>query len=304
MARRTNRKVKPVHLVFSAHGDRNPYLNNPAKHLAKRIRTHVYESAYGQDWFNSPTAEDTAAINKDIFLRRTQEFLKRAQAGGQRIIAGESSDSVGQEKLIDLKALAEVTRRWAKRSASLADIKKMLKAYAEYDQYRHQLIIDKIRKSDKPLVARYGPAHSTLSAELRKEGIESSRDMQPRVFDWNLSLIRKLLSGKKPDDIPDIEYKKAFLAEFYADAVPFSLAILKPSPYKEQVITLFWRTLISRLREEQVDEIIKAKDRDLILTKNGLDRTPTLPEIKSFLEQHSEFYRRQLAGGRMKKEKK
>lgn len=295
-------KRNNVRFVFTTHPhtDKRVYLPQT---LLKGAKTIVYERAGGivgrpRSFTPSPTFlqiwEEGAKYGEG--LEKTEDkFLLNAIRKGIRVVPGELVKTKADfKKLNNLWGKEFRTYGIANARRRLKDIKSFFQAALKFEKERHKIIRETIKKSRKPLAARYGIFHSLLSRELQKEGIESVRKILPQVFDWELIVSRKLMVGLRPTDL---EYKKGFISKAWGKHDSYYEN--KLSDKELRFSSLIETTLLNLLTEKQIDKIILhgyGEDIPKMVYKfNGLPENPTRKQLEEFLEKHSSFYRRQLS---------
>jgi len=300
------RRRKPIHFVFSAHGASEIYRKKP---LSKNVKTFVTEGGEGWPADKLFTREVVAKLpeSKKREYTKKQFFLSLLESG-KKLVIGETviPNSIEKEKLHLLHYKMFRFLETAASKPSLINVKKYLVAVARYNKFRHKLIRRTIKKLIKqkeiPLEAQYGTYHSLLSNELKKRGIESSREIMPQVFDWETILLRKLMLGIKPQSISPVEYKKGVIS-FRAN-INKNMTKIITGKYHSKItdrdfrfLSLVETTLLNRLEEKQIDEIIKKRDVSLMFEFNGLpnpfkENTPYKEfrkKLVEFLNKYSEF---------------
>jgi hypothetical protein len=301
---------KPVHLVFGPHERLAQYMQKPERHL-RQLKTFVYEEAHGDIM---PISLQELLIMRPIMSRSRKrpqghsyaeqqtEILIKALQRGIKIKPGELFKSVDeQKKYKQLLDESEEAHFAAKATRELEHIKRFVDATARFNKFRHQLIRRTIAASEKPLLIRYGAGHSSLSQELRREGIETSREMTPKVFNYQDIAIRKRMLGKT---LSDGEYKKALVAEILEEWLGKWSG---KSSYASgmQFLTLVNTTLLNRIPNDSLllDRAIRSGAVREIFQANGLPEKPNRTELRAFLNQHSSFWKRQQAIRRTKRVK-
>ncbi|MDO8625559.1 MAG: hypothetical protein Q7R47_05730 [Candidatus Diapherotrites archaeon] len=181
---------------------------------------------------------------------------------------------------------------------TIGNIRQHFVGLARYEQFRHRLIRNSVRKSiesnELPLQAQYGSAHSTLSAELRKEGIETTRSMPSTLFTPDMAVYRKLTVLGLNTKLSDIELKRGFLAALIKHT-PDTKKELFHRDFTKDFDRLVNTTLINRLTEAQVDEILSTGNVECVFTFNGLPENPSRTQLVAFLDRHSSFWKRRNA---------
>jgi hypothetical protein len=180
------------------------------------------------------------------------------------------------------KRLTVERQKWRKLSwrfimaPTLERYKTAVKQEARMQRMRHEVIKEKIRDAvaqGKNVDVRYGSAHSLLSAELRREGIESSRRMENTVFPWSAIVMRKLLTGKIPtrEDylrggistlLGAFGYEKLVLQALYGDQ------LTREKQYN--TVSLLETTLLNSLTSTQLEDIFMHQKVREVFTLNGL----------------------------------
>ena len=273
MARTRPRKRNAIHFVFSSHQPSDRYL--PGKKL-DGIKTIVFENSNG---FHRPfSVRDLHKIGRDnIRNRSTTKTFSEALRKGIKIVVGEFTKTPGEKAALqaaDRKTGLAGKKASAKRN--LHSIKEFLRAFAEEASLRHGLIKRTIKEEAKPLIATYGSAHSGLSRELQKEGIESSRTMKPTVFPLFAQTVRRILAGQEPTDL---EYKRAFVE---IKAFQIVLPFVETERIQAQV-TLALNAMIRSIAEKQIDKIVETGNYRELFEFHGLPRNPSLQHFQEVL---------------------
>jgi len=304
-------KRKPVHFVFKAHSGGEEYHSKPIK---KEIKTLVVEEVSGELINKQIKKED---IRKPFsfkgnlnFVTKKRLFL-RALKKGKKVVYGETLLNYREKKILeDLSRKTERLKSISVEKPTVNNIKNYFIAFAKFNKFRHKLIQRTIkrviRKKETPLEAQYGTAHSLLSRELRKEGIESSREITPLVFPWDIIVLRKLMSGIAPSRIKPIEYKKAYISDKGERWVVYGrkhnilyhkkiIEIITGKKYDQitdkdfRFYALVETTMLNRLSEKQVDKIIREADISLMFGFNSLP-IPVRDNIS-----HKEFHNKLIS---------
>lgn len=301
------RTIEPVHLVFRHHSlPKEPYL---ARRLLRGMKTHVYEEATGALEPVSRLRLSRVVSEYQIadligfspqspahhpFAKSMNTFLFEVLKRGKEILPGELAKNEAEKQKLEL-----FEKQWyeslneALRNRNLPAIKNYFRIQTDFVNERHQMIIRTIQAAKKPLVGRFGIAHSTLSRELQQQNISSTREMHSQVFTPQDQVIRKLLSGKKPTDN---DYKKGFI-----DIVWWRHEGEMQSDTQVRFLALVHSTLLNRLNETQLNELVLTGWIPSIFIWNGLPPKPSERQLRTFLQKHSEFYRREQAIRKMKR---
>jgi len=312
------RKRNPVHFVFEAHSPEQEYRKGK---LPRNIKTIVFELYKGWPKGQPLTEEIVNKFPSDTRFEKTRkEFFLKALKESRRFVAGETVTLAEKKRLMLLEGREFMRWTYAFFEPSLKDIQKYFVAKARNNRFRHELIKKTIKelieKKVIPLEARYGTTHSLLSMELRKQGIESSRTIKPQVFLPQEILLRKLTLGIKASQIKPVEYKKAF-ADLISHTNEKMNEIIAGKKYEKwtekdtRFFSLVETTLLNKLSEPQIDEIIKTRNPGLMFEFNGLPNPlkEQIPHIEfrkkliEFLNKNSSFQRRQQSHIKNIKEK-
>ncbi|MBU2099998.1 hypothetical protein KKG83_05025 [Candidatus Micrarchaeota archaeon] len=283
-------KIKKVHFEFDSHAFGQPYSRRKPK---KKTKSIVVERAVGLNrQFNH---SDFLSIEEgDVFDKSYNKYLSAALAQGKNVVAGENANKRQLAKLKDLSEREEKLFYEANALHTQEKIEEYFKAEAKYEKFRHRLIINTVKNSQKPLQGRYGTTHSLLTRELKEKGIDSSRDIKPQVFSWSSIVTRKLLLGKEPSSS---EYKRAFISE----KIPVKQILGKEASELTSKDFRFYMlvstSLLRGLSEVQLDRVIHEGNYSLVFTLNGLP-DPIKQKIPrkvlvDFLNKHSSFWKRQ-----------
>jgi len=304
------RKRKSVHLILRSHFHGEKF--RAGKLPPQKIKKFIVE--YGVD-----LPIDRPIQKKDIILVTPQpgssisnfnttekKFLSDALKHGKKVVVGEMTRSKAElKKLWSMKGKLYKMDLTLMENPTLNDIKKYFILTANYGKFRHELIRGNIKyaikKKETPIEVIYGSAHSLLSKELKKEGIESSRKIKPQVFIHEIILLRKLMAGVSPSQIKPIEYKRAFVSLLSFDDRMYTNVTgknwFKINDKDTRFYALMETTMLNRLSEEQIDKIIKTKDLSLMFTFNGISnpfkenisRRKFHEQLIEFLNKYSDF---------------
>ncbi len=286
-------KRKPVHFEFGSHAFQSKYSKQPFP--GKKIKTVLFEDPFGIEKRNFKPEElvvDDFKVEKSFL-----EYVKRAHRRGIKIKAGESFENEAQKRKLErLYFDARNAQRILFSNLTMNNIENFFLKQAEIEKFRHKLIINTIKNSEKPIEAVYGAAHSNLTKQLKKEGIESSRDLKPMVFDWVSVVTRKIVEGKTPSEI---EYKRAFVSEFLLCKKTPELVFQKQEIMLTQrevdFVCLLENVLFRNLSKKQLNEIILTKDWTKVFTLNDFSDPLfyKIPKKKfvEFLNKHSSFWK-------------
>lgn len=306
---RKSRKKPRLHFAFGPHFGNAPYV--PSYLGQKPTDYLVVEYAEG----STPKPISVRTLRKGVadfgdkgtHLEEARKYKVRfAQLGG-KVYPGESGTKEELKRLTNKRNIATGYAFQRGTGQNYFDFElfvRKLVSDANYFLERHKLIGNRIAALEKSgtVLARYGSLHSTLSREMQKRGIESNRDISPMVFTHELSLVRKILMGKKPADIPIIEYKQAFVSELLLNWFN-PIKVVKNDGSEHLTNFIVVRTLVDGLSERDLNEIIVQQNLALALSRNGIDihHLPTRKGWLKFLEKHSVFYRRMKEIEKMKK---
>lgn len=224
-------------------------------------------------------------------------FLREVLRSGRKLVAGETFITPDEEHaMLELIRDESEASKTASRAPLLANIKDYFVKASKVESYRHGLIKRTIKElaAEGKVDGQYGTRHSLLHHELVKDGVDASRTVRPQLFGWNSIVIRKLAAGMSPDDISDVEYKRAFaeslMPAFWLDSVVCGKPSEKLSVSDVRFSTLVQNALFDRLTEEQLDRVIKEDDIRAPFTINGLPdpvvKKPTKAEIIAFLDRN------------------
>jgi hypothetical protein len=210
------------------------------------------------------------------------------------MLAGETTGTAGEkEELLELVRTEKLQTKCLRDALGncQAPLSAVLEAGKQYfatrsatDIFRHSLIRRTIRMAQKPAVIEYGTIHSLLYGELKKDGIPVSREMPSQVFSPSAVVHRTLLIGKKPSDL---DYKRGI-----TDLMLRPLAG-RDNDKSSREEALARSTLIRSLSENQLDEILRTRNEQLVLTLNGLPANAKFGQVKQFIKGHSAFWRRE-----------
>jgi hypothetical protein len=289
---REYKRRKPVHFLFETHFPNDSAMEPRRKYLNPQTKTFVYEDASGVT--RPLTPADLEGVSLDSFSPRTRskiEAFKEAFRLGIPIVPGELMKPSEVKRYRQLETQTQKTRAQASSSFALNDIKKYHEADAAEYRMRHEIIRRTLRESAAPLVANFGIIHSTLSRELRDRGIETSRDIQPQVFNWNEIVLRKMLLNQKPTDL---EHKKAFLSALFSTGL-IENGLMRTGA-DHNFFAMLETALFKNLEQNEarvVEQMLRTKDLSLLFEANGLPATPTPTQLHQFLGKHSAFYTRE-----------
>lgn len=291
-------KRKSIHFHFAPHPPGERYL---PKELSTRTKSHLYEMADGRS-ANYQSNESRINRTRNVYLRK---IARRGQ-----VMAGEE-DLFGE----DLHWFPET---WADRieltyaHPTVSTIQDYFIFTARWYKLRHEKILANVdylsEEKMLPLTARYGGLHSLLSSTLGKR---ASRTISPQVFSFESEVTRRLMRGQDPESISSLDYKRAFvtaLAENHRDLM-YALsgkAIEKLTAKDYLRASLILRTMIGRLNEEKLNEILHRKNVDLIWQANGftnlIGRDATRAKLDRFLQKYSLFSKQMKWQRKNKKE--
>jgi hypothetical protein len=295
-------RKKQVHFTFRDHPPAETYLRT-----APSAKTHIIESAKGspveyvskEDWEFLKTLDAREGRQRDNFQRTQDHILDKLWAKGIKVKAGETLINAAEAKKIDQLNSERIDAKiLVARSRSLRNIKTYFKKCSRFDAYRHELIIRTVKSALKEgtVDLRYGSAHSVLSRELQKDGIQSSRAIGPTVFSWNMIILRKLITGSEPTDL---EYKKGFCSDLHCTWNNTSTIVGKPPQQLTandfSFFHLVQTTMLNRCTEKQINMLLKftpIQIHIMLCILNGLPPDSTKPQFEAFLNKHSEHWRR------------
>ena len=210
---------KKVHFVFKSHHPNEPYAL-PGMPFPE-TKTAIFEASSGvlrgkSKHYVRTLSKATRGKQLPRNVAEMLEHLGKFLSNGKRVIAGESGKPLQFVKLKGLDARLDGVEARFRSNPSFENYVKSLAVNARHMRYRHALIRNTVRrqlKNGTPLVANYGYVHSLLSSELRARGIESSRAVGAREFNPHETLLRKLVRGKKVQDISQKELQEGYLSE-------------------------------------------------------------------------------------------
>ena len=286
-------RKKDVHFVFKAHA--------PGEVYETRIpdaKTYIVEEVRGEI---RPRTEKgiSKSAPAEVFGRTRREFLLGLVRSGKIVKVGETFKLREMPKY---RLLAWKVRKAEEKlgaEPSLNYVKNFFVSEANFIRERHRLIRKTIKESLKNggVDAQYGTFHSLLSRELKREGINSSRDIAPVVFDLDGFVLRKLLAGAIPTDL---EYKKGYISRLCATLNILEAILGKHDSMvtdaDNRVFMLVQTTMLNRCSEEQINNLLNLRlPREIheeLCRINGLPPNPTRAELEAFLNKYSEHWRR------------
>ena len=280
-----------VHFHFKAHTPNEVYMDK-----ASKARTWIYEHGNGQ--IRSPNAEQLSRWKEDsLFDRGIKEYLQNMLRNGGNITPGELATAREIESLAELSRKANNASKLAVNSREVPDIIDYFDKISSINKQRHALIRRTIRESLKKgsVEGQYGTLHSLLSRELKAEGIKVTRDIEPQVFDWYDTVLRKLLYGARPTEL---EYKKGFIAALSQDLMMEKVRKKTLDKLKQEDIKFFnlvQTTLIDRCTVEQINRLFHLRPEQIsgqLLSINGLSPQLAREELEKFLVKHSFHWQR------------
>lgn len=293
-----------VHLVLSTHARKDYYL---PRRLLKGTETILDEVPFGdygdqkrrrsikgniQEWKEK-------ALSGVPFKVDTGKKLLLARKRGIKIFPGELVRNKKElEKFRNIFSLRKDKLMHARQTRKIKDIQKYFEAEHSFLSARHALIRRAIRESTMPTVARYGSTHSLLSRELLDEGIRSTREIEPTVFDYRSRVFRMLMRGEKPSDIM---YLKGWIISNMQFALPTKFRIENNSDHK--LFSDFTTIVLDRLPEETIKRLASQEETPFnqICELAGLPQNPSRRTIQRFLMKYSIFYQREAAKRRFRK---
>ncbi|MEK6820947.1 MAG: hypothetical protein AABY11_00930, partial [archaeon] len=198
-----------VHFVFRGHAARQKFFPVPAR---KETRTVLVEDGYGitleaekklSRIFSEPNVRKKIRFDVRPMSASLNRGLAHAASLGMRIASGEVTSNLGAfTRLMDRE---NRHKKSAVVNPTVANIRRYFETEARIMKIRHGLIRRRVRQivegGEAPIDAYYGTAHSLLSRELKDEGIQTTRDIDPIVFPGGGILLRQLMRGKNPREI-------------------------------------------------------------------------------------------------------
>ncbi|MBM3282000.1 MAG: hypothetical protein FJY86_01495 [Candidatus Diapherotrites archaeon] len=181
-----------MHFIFKTHPAGEIYSKRPA---LGRSRTVIIENSVG-DLLDRHSVERMK--ERDRFERSQKRFLLDAHQRNKKVVSGEYQGRAIRDNSPVTTGMAHAL---ASRDPTVENIQNFFEKLAAQNRIRHVEIISRIKNSEKPVEAQYGTYHSLLSAELKKEGITSTRKMAPQVFPWKIIVMRQINTGKKPTEL-------------------------------------------------------------------------------------------------------
>lgn len=277
-----------VHFVFRAHPTGERYL--PKKYDDFR-GTLIVEDAIG---IKKGKEFEPKKFGKPQFTYgRTQvEYIDELLKRNGKVNVGESFTTDYEKK--QLLRHNYIRNNIIGQSINLWDLKLFKEAMIEIGkidrEIRHKLIKQTISETKEPVVSRYGTMHSTLSRELQKIGIKSSREIDSQQFEHFSILRRKMLLNKR---ISKIDIKRAFISLKILYSIGEKFISSANLSNKDKIILIPSITfhLIENLSQKQLDKIISEKDLNLLCKFNNLPTNPTRKELMLWLDKNSVFWR-------------
>lgn len=287
-----------VHFVFRAHPSGERYL---PKKYDQFVDTLVVEHATGFPNIKI-TRFGLPSMFPSEYEQTTSAFFRGLKKRGGTIIVGEQYKNILEKWNLSLLDRSSKLIISGLEKNSLKKFKIGLMLQIEFYKLRHKLIRRTIKKEYEEqqvigILARYGTAHSVLTAELSKEGIKSSRDIDSIQFNHEAIVYRKAILGKK---ISKSDIKKAFISRRTWPLIS-NLFPIKLHKHATPLISLSFE-LVEKLTEQQIDEIIKSGDTKLIFELNNLPRNPTHAQLMQWLDANSVFWKTHY-GSRVKERK-
>ncbi|VVC72114.1 Uncharacterised protein [uncultured archaeon] len=299
LARRVNpggRRQMPnreseIHLRFKPHAPADAFYA-PSRYASSSKRAFVFEHSVG-------STRPLGAASERAYLERMRDklsprslartlFLISALESGQVVFPGEwlKPSERAAFSALDSQRRQAFARAFLSRDVSA--IRDFYGAQAQYERSRHELIRSTLQRLPTPLTAQFGTAHSLLTAELAREGVASSRDLKPVIFDLPTALVRKLARGGKPSDR---EYKLAFLHHHIGGFTPMK------SASDANLQTHFLNMLLHQMTDAQVDHALHQTRLEFPLLPSWAphNRVPTRAEMRAYLTEHSPDWRRYMA---------
>jgi hypothetical protein len=305
------KEKRHVHITYKEHSPGERYEDKP---LPLDVKAFVTEASDGI-MKSEPLVLPKNGNN--LHERTTLAFLKKEVLDTGRVLAlGETFNTPKErEKYTALQAGSSEAYESASLEPTVDNIKDYYVKETAVEAYRHFLIRRTIKRLAKGgrVEGQYGTFHSLLHQELIDEGTEVSRDVKAQIFDWESIVMRKLLRGVKPDDIPGIEYKKAFATTLQ----PMHALMMGKSDWYDQVICgkpneahtdadkrfsrMVLNAMLDRLDEKRLESVLYELDCSLVFTANGLrdpesERPPTRGDYIDFLDRNMKDYPKSYAG--------
>jgi len=287
------KKKKDVYLYFGPHASASKFFPNKPRRKVKiflsetgmasaenadkiiRGRLKNYESRYSNEqrkMFSKVLEDNGIVTSAEVLSEKEQKkFLNLDQ---QAFLAGD-----------------QVFNPAASVSQILTAMRKLKRVEAQIIKWRERLIVEAVKKSEKPVAGRYGTAHSILRKKLRKEGVKMQSKTASMLFDWHTLAGRKVVSGKR---LSDIDCLRAFLT--LVSDMPVMTVKKKWSELNDAdavFVCACDHELLKRLNRKQLVEIIESQDYRKIFTLNGLPKNPTKKQLKEWLQNNSIFWKRQ-----------
>jgi len=273
---------KKVHITFKAHSEGEPYQTDP---LPPDVKAFVMEHSEGR-MAGHPWKVPATPLN--IHDDTVFKFMRKVLDSGIRLEAGETFIDRGQERR--MKKLVKDTNlafKAAVDNPTFEHIRDYYAQNAEYTRFRHDLIKRTIGalSSEGRIEGEFGTQHSLLHKELLDEGIEVSRTISSILFGWDPIVCRKLQYGMGPDDVPAIEYKKAF-AELTMPYPWFdSMMCGKPGELLTdsdvRFLSIVQNAMFDRMSEGRLDDMLRREDYAAVFLDNGLANPFVSPSKKS-----------------------
>lgn len=299
-----SRPRRMVHFEFKPHS-----LGETYKRIPQRVRTHFIEHAHGIEdhyTFSEPlVARKYRQLRKkpDSTFKTTQwRTIAQALRKGKRVQEGEKGTTAEITLLRQLEKNYMQQEKRMNETQTVGDIRRFFVAFARHNRLRHRLIRRIIRsfleKGETPISSRYGSMHSLLSSELKSEGVASSRNQTPRVYSFDMEILRKLVRKTPPNQISNKDYLRAYISwrcDFLLQTAINRKPNEKINARDVQFADLVSRELLKRLSERTLLKMLKRQNYSLMFTANKLSFPPIRYELIRFLEENSTFYRRELA---------
>ncbi len=302
-------QMKDVHFIFSHHPPGQKY--HPRGTPSKETHTVLIEAYKG-----TPAETIFSHLEKRPGEGRRQSqysFQKKARKRGVKVRTGEEPITPTQKK--KFKILLDKRIRANERYSSNPTLQNyilFITAFSKHMAYRNELIKEKIReaKGKNRVEAIYGRTHSTLRWDLKKEGIQSSAEMNQRLMPYHARILRIMAIGKKPT-ISD--YRKAMISHaleaklWEEQTVKKLFGVEKINDRHVRLLDILSSALIDNLSTAQIISLTRNLSLEKLFELNELrppwninesERRQYRREINNFLKKHSEFYKFILASGK------
>lgn len=328
IGRRQRKSKASVTLQLHTHGGRDPYMNRPPNRDTRSILVesalNVYSSSKPQN-----------AVLLDHFLsnsrydRTASKYLNEANRRGIPIFAGESLPgegisgnppenwvrenvrirgrsakgihAQGNEEYAAMRSHRQKIEQATIQNPSMENIRRTLQLLADENIFRERLILYTIEHAPKPIEARYGSMHSTLTRGIQQSGLTLEREIQTQPFDPYAQVIRKMVIGKNPTED---ELRNAWISRYMPEKY-WKILTTKNSnhaSFKEaNRIDLLQHVLLNRLAKRKPTVLADIAQKiaqnpmefSRVLTENELSSNPSKKEIQTFLNRYSIYERRE-----------